>query len=89
MKYKDFKTMSQNEMKNVKGGSAVPGGGTCSATSECISGSKCASIGNLPKICMAVTIGTSCTSNDDCGNGQSCATNNTGGSPAHWCVTGV
>ena len=88
MKYKDFKTMSQNEMKEVKGGSAPLGGGTCSQDSDCASGAHCAGLGNLPKICMAVSVGTACSSDSDCGNGQTCATNNTGGSPAKWCVTG-
>jgi bacteriocin-like protein len=33
MKYKDFKTMSQNEMKEIKGGNApAEGGGACILT---------------------------------------------------------
>ena len=39
MKYKDFKTMTNAEMKNVMGGNAPLGGsGACSASYECPSG---------------------------------------------------
>ena len=34
MKYKDFKVMSQNEMKNVKGGNAPGGGNNCNAACD-------------------------------------------------------
>lgn len=80
--------MSHNEMKNVMGGSAVPGGTPCNSTSECNNGEKCVGIGYSPKVCTTVAIGTSCTTSEDCGKAQSCVTNNTGGSPAKWCVTG-
>ncbi len=39
MKYKDFKTMSPNEMKEIKGGNAPAEGGWCRATATCQNGS--------------------------------------------------
>ncbi len=88
MKYKDFKMMSKEEMKTIKGGNPPGSGGTCNDNSDCSSGQKCDALPGLPKVCTTINVGTSCQSDTDCGNAQSCVTNNTGGSPAKWCVTG-
>ena len=70
MKYKDFKTMSQNEMKSIKGGTAPGGGGagdncrvTCSnkIVYDCFSNTS----GSCNQGCSANA--TSCTGyNSDC-----------------------
>ncbi|MBP6023625.1 bacteriocin [Ferruginibacter sp.] len=60
MKYKDFKVMSQNEMKKIMGGNPPGGGGgdpeTCTA-SACCSGNStisCTGVGTAGTDCQAI-----------------------------------